>query len=227
MIKNPNRKHFYQKVNLRSRSAMIRFLEEHFRYCTMNSWNYSTSYACNLKITNLGLDSDTVGKLLDMMQVEGFYDELYALISDFNAEHQYLWQAGWNGRSGGYLVLYQGASKPGKYRSYCTNCGHENYASVAETGCRCVICNKDTRIDYKTPPRNVVCYPGKGTDQDEDFSEWNIYGLRERVKLVQEFDQLADDIIERSLELAAEYSVVEETVYVPTTRLVLAQEVAS
>ena len=43
-------KRFYYPVNLRSRAEMTLFLQNHFRYNTMNSWNHSTSYACNLKI---------------------------------------------------------------------------------------------------------------------------------------------------------------------------------
>lgn len=49
-------KRFFQPVDLRSRKAMIDYLEDHFRYFTMNSWNRSQSYACNLKIYKLGLD---------------------------------------------------------------------------------------------------------------------------------------------------------------------------
>lgn len=45
-------KRFFQPVDLRSRKAMIDYLEDHFRYFTMNSWNRSQSYACNLKIYN-------------------------------------------------------------------------------------------------------------------------------------------------------------------------------
>ncbi len=41
---------FYTPVDLRSRADMTGFLKKHFRYHTMNSWNRSTSYACNLKI---------------------------------------------------------------------------------------------------------------------------------------------------------------------------------
>ena len=41
---------------------MTDFLRNYFRYHTMNSWNRSTSYACNLKITHLGLDSITLNK---------------------------------------------------------------------------------------------------------------------------------------------------------------------
>ena len=58
---------FYQPVDLRSRQEMAQYLTTHFRYPTLNSWNRSTSYACNLKITHLGLSPEVVDKLFDMI----------------------------------------------------------------------------------------------------------------------------------------------------------------
>ena len=59
-------------------------------------------------------------------------------------------------------------------------------------------------------------------DMNTDFDNWSTEELRERVRLVQEFDQLADDIVREALDMAVNYSVEEEEVYVPTTRKVLA-----
>ena len=98
---------FYQPVDLRSRQEMTQYLTTHFRYPTLNSWNRSTSYACNLKITHLGLSPEVVDKLFDMIQTQGFFDAMDECKWEFAAKHNYLWQAGMNGRSGGYLVLYQ------------------------------------------------------------------------------------------------------------------------
>lgn len=99
---------FYQPVDLRSRQEMAQYLTTHFRYPTLNSWNRSTSYACNLKITHLGLSPEVVDKLFDMIQTQEFFDAMDECKWEFAAKHNYLWQAGMNGRSGGYLVLYQG-----------------------------------------------------------------------------------------------------------------------
>ena len=41
---------FAQKIDMRNRKKMTEYLKNHFRYYTANSWNRSTSYACNLKI---------------------------------------------------------------------------------------------------------------------------------------------------------------------------------
>lgn len=61
---------------------------------------------------------------------------------------------------------------------------------------------------------------------DEDFEEWDIYSLRKRVQLVQEFDRLCDDLPARTVEMLEQYDVVEETVMRPEKIKVLC-EVAS
>ena len=217
-----NRRLFSKRVNKRSRKEMIAYLENHFRYNTMNSWNRSTSYACNMKLYNLGLDRETEDKLWDLLDVPEFYERLHELIEDFNRQHNYLWQAGWNGRNNGYLVLYQGGTKPSGYRSYCTKCGQKNYTSVAETGKRCGVCNEEARVDFIKPPMQIFAYPGRSVDMDEDFEDWSLYELQQRTELVQEFDRLADDIVAEALYIAQTLSVEEQIVYIPTTRRVLA-----
>lgn len=212
---------FYKRIDMRSRKAMTEFLTKHFRYNTANSWNGSTSYACNMKIYRLGLDSDIVDKLYDMLNAQEFFDEIDELLSEFNEEHNYLWQARMNGRGGGYLVLYNGKSEPSQYKSYCTKCGQRNYTSVKDTSKICGRCYSPARVDYITPPMMISVYPCKGTDQNEDFADWDMRELRERVRLVQEFDSLADRIVERAIELAKQFRVVDEEFFVPQTRKVL------
>lgn len=214
-------KRFYHTVNLRSRAEMTLYLQNHFRYDTMNSWNQSTSYACNLKIDRLGLSSEIVDKLFDMIETQEFFDSLRELMDDFNMAHDYRWQVGMNGRSGGYLVLYQGERKPSGYQSFCTSCGQRNYKSVKESGNICGRCRRPSRVDYTRPPMQVVTFPGRGTDDGEDFEDWSMEQLRDRVRLVQELDKLADAIVQRGIELAKHYSVAEEEYFVPQTRKVL------
>ena len=217
---------YFKQVDLRSRKAMTSFLEDHFRYPTMNSWNNSTSYANNMKVYKLGLPADMEEKLYQMLDVNEFYEELRYLIDEFDESHNYLWQAGFNGRSGGYLVLYQGFAKPSEYKSYCRKCGQKNYKSITENGNKCGRCGAEARIDFIKPPLQIGTYPGKSTDMDEDFEEWDIYSLRKRVKLVQEFDRLCDDLLARTVEMLEQYDVVEETVMRPEKIKVLS-EVAS
>lgn len=214
-------KHFYQEVDMRSRKAMIHYLSNHFRYYTMNSWNRSTSYACNLKIDHLGLDFEIVDKLFDVIETQEFFHAQQKLREAFGAAHDYRWQVHMNGRSGGYLVLYQGDQRPSQYKSFCVCCGQKNYTSVSETGTRCGACHHETRIDFDVMPVEITVYPGRSTDNGEDYEEWSLKQLRERVKLVQELDQLADALVQQAVMIAQNYSVMDEEYYLPQTRKVL------
>lgn len=80
------------------------------RYFTAHSWNRSQAPAYNLKVYNV-VDSDLQDKVFQCMETEEFYAAINTLISDFNFDRGYAWQAGFNGRSGGYLVLYRGGIK--------------------------------------------------------------------------------------------------------------------
>ena len=179
-------KTFIVKVDARSRKAMVNYLAGHFRYNTMNSWNAATSYAHNMKLYNLGLDGEMQDRLYALMECEDAYRGISDLITDFDAEHGYSWQAGFNGRSGGYLVLYRGGRSPGG---------------------------------------GAYTNAGAGTDQGEDFADWDMAGLRERVKLVQEFDELAERILREAARLAKHYEAADEEVLVKRTRKVLREAV--
>jgi hypothetical protein len=48
---------------------------------------------------------------------------------------------------------------------------------------------------------------------DEDFEDWDIYSLRRRVELVQEFDRMCDDILQEVVYMLDNCQVEEETRY--------------
>jgi len=202
---------------------MTEYLGNHFRYDTMNSWNRSASYACNLKIHSLSLDNEIVDKLYDLIQTDEFFDHLRYLIDMFNENHNYIWQAGMNGRSGGYLILYQGQMEPSGYKSFCTHCGQKNYTSIAENGNTCGRCKEPARQDFAKTHMRVVTYPGRGTDECEDFEAWDMVELKSRVQLIQEFDRLADAIVQEAVYMAKNYVAREEIYLVEKTRPVLVQ----
>ncbi len=211
-------KTYSKSVDMRSRKEMIHFLSSHFRYNTMNSWNCSTSYANNAKIYNLGFSSADEDKLYELIEMSEFYDRLNLYFTEFARRHNFFWQAGFNGRSGGYIVLYQGFSKRSEYKSFCTACGQRNFKTTAETGnCKCGRCGRETRVDFDISPMEYGTYPGKSTDMGEDFEDWDIYSLRERVKLVQDFDRFCDDVLNEVRNIVDNYEVDEEVVYVPKT----------
>ncbi len=91
------------------------------RYYTMNSWNLSKSLAYNLKVYNV-IDQKLQSKVYDLLSVDEVYqDYINPLIYEFDRKYNYEWQAKFNGRSGGYLVLYRGGIKEG--RIFC-KAGH-------------------------------------------------------------------------------------------------------
>jgi len=102
----------------RTRKDMIAFLRDHFRYYTMNSWNVSKSYANKIKISSLALPREQENACFELLDVEGA-GELSGFseaLDDFAEQNEHRWLIGTNGRSSGYLVLYQGGIHPGGQR---------------------------------------------------------------------------------------------------------------
>lgn len=100
---------FAKKVDTTDRKAMIDFLTNHFRYNTMNSWNKSTSYANNVKVYRLGIGDEAIlDKAYDIVYFDidcnEMYDSFQQIINEFREAKGY--NIGFNGRRGGYLVLY-------------------------------------------------------------------------------------------------------------------------
>ena len=214
---------FYKEVDKRHRETMTAFLKKHFRYHTMNSWNRSTSYANCIKLHNFDkpndIDNDTWWEMLD---IADWQEKMSDLLEDFNRRHNWQGQAGINGRSGGYFVLYRGGIKPSGHRSYCTHCGQKNYQAVPEGKVAvCGRCDHKARINFEQTHMQVFTWPGKDVDMYEDFNGWTLSEIRERVELVQDFDKLSDDIVAAYLDICRNYRITEEEILVPKTIKVL------
>lgn len=80
------------------------------RYWTMNSRNGSKSLAYNMKIYNI-FPTKYQNAVYALLDEPDAYFTVNGLISAFGHKYNYKWQAGFNGRSGGYLVLYSGGIK--------------------------------------------------------------------------------------------------------------------
>lgn len=83
-------------------------------YYTLNSWNKSKSLAYNMKIYNLTENKEILENLYELLENKKGYllrQKINNLISKFDFENNYEWQAGFNGASGGYLVLYSGGER--------------------------------------------------------------------------------------------------------------------
>ena len=95
---------FYRtNIDICNDKQMFNFLKGHFRYDTMNSWNRLQSIANNVKIYNLKLDGDC-WVALSMLNKDNYFT-VNMMIEDWEDEHPN-YKVGFNGRSGGYLVLY-------------------------------------------------------------------------------------------------------------------------
>jgi len=208
---------FYEEVDKRHRETMTDFLIKHFRYHTMNSWNRSTSYANCIKLHQIDkpddINSDT---WWEMLWITEWQEKLSGLLEDFSRKYNWQWQAGINGRSDGYVVLYRGGIKPSGYRSYCTHCGQKNYQVVPEDEIGiCSRCDVKARVNFEQTDMQVFTWPGKNVDMYEDFEGWTLSELRERVELVQEFDKLCDDIVAEYYHTCRNYRITEEEILVP------------
>lgn len=95
----------FYKTNLVKQNAKEawQFLKDHFTYYTLNSWNLMKSIANNVKMYNLQLDGN-YWVARDLL-IEDDYYVLNSMIRDWQDKHPG-YVVGFNGRSGGYLVLY-------------------------------------------------------------------------------------------------------------------------
>lgn len=153
---------FYVKgIDITNAKQMWNFLKAHFRYSTMNSWNGLTSIANNVKLYKLGLSGDwTVA--MDFLNSDN-YDNINSMIEDWEFEHPG-YRAGFNGRSGGYLVLYN----------------KDNNKSILPD----LITDYDYYEEFK---QDIKEYWGHSV---KDY----LSDLRFYTKLVQDFDKLCDEL---------------------------------
>jgi len=214
---------YYKEIDKRYRESMVKFLRQHFRYHTMNSWNKSTSYANNIKLYNIDKPNDVDEETFwEMIGITEWQEKFSDLLEDFGRKHEWQWQAGINGRSGGYVVLYKGGIKPSGHESYCTHCGQKNYQAVPEGQIgTCGRCDAKARINFKQTDMQLFTWPGKDVDMRENFEDWTRSDLRERVELVQDFDRLCDNIVSAFIDICRTYRIAEEEILVPKTIKIL------
>ena len=214
---------YYKEVDKRYREALEKFLRKHFRYNTMNSWNRSTSYANCIKLHQVDKPKDIDDNAWwEMLLITEWQEKLSSLLEDFGRKYEWQWQAGINGRSGGYVVLYKGGIKPSDYKSYCSHCGQKNYQAIPDghTG-SCGRCDAKARVNFKQTHMQLFTWPGKDVDMYENFEDWTLSEIRQRVELVQDFDRLCDNIVTEYIEICSNYRISEEEILVPKTIKVL------
>ena len=175
------KKHFYKTgVDICSAKSMFNFINNHFRYDTMNSWNNLKSIANNVKLYNLNLDGNwctALDYINDEHDVGGLQSEIRDLIWQWEYDHPG-YSLGFNGRSAGYLVIYNHNKKEGTV----------NFRSILPDWLE----GFDTYEDWKEYAVVYLVYNIKDL----------IPQLREYVDLIRSFDRLCDEL----RDLVNEYS---------------------
>ena len=97
------------KPDLRSKAVMLDWLDNHFKYYMMNSWNAHRGYANCIKLHSLGLPRELEAKFwnflsLDSLEHSIFWDDIYPDLKS-NLKEDTGYDCFVNGRSGGYLVF--------------------------------------------------------------------------------------------------------------------------
>lgn len=167
-------------VDICNPKSMFEFINNHFTYYTLNSWNGLQSIANNMKLYNLGLEGDwttVLDYLYDEEDIGGIGFQIRDLVDEWEANHPG-YSLGWNGRSGGYLVIYNHDRRNGtvNFRNILPEdlTGFDNYEDFKET--------------------------------IKDYYGWNVKDmipeLREYTQLIRDFDKLCEDL----RDLANEYS---------------------
>lgn len=167
-------------VDICSPKSMFEFINNHFTYYTLNSWNGLQSIANNMKLYNLGLEGDwttVLDYLYDDNDIGCIGFQIRDLVEEWEVKHPG-YSLGWNGRSGGYLVIYNHDKKNGtvNFRNILPEdlTGYDNYEEFKET--------------------------------IKDYYGWNVKDmipeLREYTELIRDFDKLCEDL----RDLANEYS---------------------
>jgi len=177
------------------------------RYDTENSWNLSKAPAYNLKVYNV-INNDLQDKVFELMDTEEFCDRINMLLHGFDIEHDYLWQDGFHGRSGGYLVLYHGGKRTAHYTKrdfqngmvYISDrWGWKNYEEA-----------KNLNLVDREITTSIYSQPGKNIEDNEVPAD-----------ILKSFRGLAINIVEEAEYMAKNMTVREEEYQVTKTRKVL------
>lgn len=207
---------FIKSVFGKTKEDMAKFLSQHKRYCTMGRSGVE-SYSNGCKLHSLGLRGAQLDKAYEAIQMEGLQDLISEPIRKFTAETYGAYTVGFNGRSGGHMVLYSGEYYDSDYKSYCTNCGRRTYHAVApgET-VACGGCSH-ALTSYKKVPRFHRVH-STGIDDGmtfEDFMALSRSELKTKFDLVRRFDEVCEQVRDEFIALLDDHIIVEEQVMVP------------
>lgn len=197
-----------------SKKVILDFLNGHFRYWTMNCWNGSKSYAAKVKLYDF-VPKELMDQAFGMVDMPEVYAAINFILQEFAERYEYRYQIGFNGRSSGYMVLYQGGRKNPGYKARCNYCGkltwYETEQSCKVSGCAGML-KKLTAPVYET-----YTQPGKSMpDQDyRDIEDWDYEALYDLYQLIQDFDLTVESCKQEFLYYCQNAEIVEEEIFVP------------
>jgi hypothetical protein len=183
---------FYTKgVDITKDKSMFNFIAEHPTYFTGNSWNRTRSIAHNVKLYNLGLDGDWTRALAHLES--GEYDTINFMIQDWEREHTG-YTVGFNGRSGGYLVLYNRAGSASVIPDTLDYETYEDYKADMRDYYGSVRANRDELVEFVRLVQAFDRLCDEIREYVNDLSKLS-YEKEEMFKIVDQFnDQYADDL---------------------------------
>lgn len=184
---------FYKKgIDITNDKQMFNFLKNHFEYYTLTTWIGAKSIANNVKLYCLNLSGswDTAHDLL----AEGEYDYVNDVLNFWAQQHPGF-EVGFNGRNGGYLVLYSNGNYDHILPEEITNCeNYEEYKAFCRDCYGSVKANRSDLVFYT----KLVQDFDKLCDELREFCDAlskQTFEIIEMQKAVDEFnDEYTDDL---------------------------------
>ena len=183
---------FYTKgVDITKDKSMFNFIAGHPTYYTMNSWNRTRSIAHNVKLYNLNLEGDWC-RALAFLESED-YETINMMIHDWEREHSG-YAVGFNGRSGGYLVLYNRAGSASVIPDTLDYETYEDYKADMRDYYGSVKANRDELVEFVRLVQDFDRLCDDLRDYVNTLSKAN-YEFTEMENIVMQFnDTYADDL---------------------------------
>lgn len=183
---------FYTKgVDVTKDKSMFNFIAGHPTYYTMNSWNRNRSIAHNVKLYNLNLEGDWTRALAHLES--GEYDTINWMIQDWEREHP-SYRVGFNGRSGGYLVLFNKVGSHSVIPESLDYETYEDYKADMRDYYGSVRANRDELVEFVRLVQAFDRLCDEIREYVNDLSKLS-YEKEEMFKIVDQFnDTYADDL---------------------------------
>lgn len=176
---------FYKTgVDITKDKSMFNFIAQHPTYYTMNSWNGTRSIAHNVKLYNLGLDGDWSRALAHLES--GEYDTIHFMIEDWEREHP-SYKVCFNGRSGGYLVLYNRENSRSVFPETLDYETYEDYKADMRDYYGSVKANRDELVEFVRLVQAFDRLCDEIRDYVNDLSKLS-YEKEEMQKIVETFN---------------------------------------